>query len=289
MSKVTVVFPGQGKKFGKTELLLMERHTDIVEKAENVLGFSPISLLMDRPEEIKRTEYAQPMGYLTAYLFYEELISKLGKKPDFVIGHSLGELCALTAGEYIDFEEGLILVNKRGRIMAKAGEGGMTAVMGKNPEKILDAIEDEISGDIDIANYNSPFQIVISGPEDSLNEAEERLSERGLKAVRLSVSGAFHSRYMNAAAEEFNKELNSFPFERGGEVKVMSSVRPVFYGENPLDILREQITSPVRFTESINEIIDQGCYDFIQVDGGLGMINLVDEIKFDRALNSRNY
>ncbi len=287
MDKITVVFPGQGKKFGRAELELIQRHKAELTVAEEIFGYSVERMIRDTPRELQKTEYAQPVGYLTAMLFYKELLDKIGKKPDFVVGHSLGEFGALTAGGFIDFESGLKLVFERGKIMSQANGGAMSAVVGKKPETIMDAIESEKTEDIDIANYNSPFQIVVSGPDNSINSLEKKLNEKGLKAIRLNVSGAFHSRYMTEVNEIFKKSLDTFSFKNGNEIKVMSSVRPEIYENSPKKNLSEQMVKPVRFIESINRIIYLGSYDFIQVDGGSGMINLIDDIKFGRALNER--
>ncbi len=287
MGKKTYVFPGQGKRFGRAELELLKRHEQIVKRADDILGYSVTGKIQDEPEEIKKTEYAQPIGYITNCLFYEEMIERKGAKPDYVIGHSLGELCALTAGGYIDFEKGIDLVRKRGQIMAGADGGVMSAVMGRNYDKIMTAINESISDDLDIANFNSPFQVVISGPEPAMKRAEEKISEQGLKVVRLKVSGAFHSRYMKDACDSFKEELKRFSFDKGRDVRVMSSVVPSLYQGDVLEILGEQIIRPVRWIESINSLIDMDSYDFVQVDGGHTMTDMIDDIKFVRALKSR--
>lgn len=287
MSKLTYVFPGQGKKFGRAELELLQRNSDALKMADDILGYSVAGVLQGEPEKLSKTEYAQPVGYLTNCLYYSELTKKEGKEPDFVIGHSLGEIGALTAGGYLSLEKGLELVRERGRIMAKADGGAMCAVMGKSYDEIMTAIKESVSEEIDIANYNSPFQIVISGPEGAVAEAEKKIAAIGLKAVRLKVSGAFHSRYMKEACDEFEKILSDFSFDKGNEVKVMSSVEPVIYSEDVPGILAKQITAPVKWIDSIESLIDLGSYDFVQVDGGHTMTDMIDNIKFARAIRGR--
>ena len=119
------------------------------------------------------------------------------------------------------------------------------------------------------------------------NETEEKIASKGFKVVRLSVSGAFHSRYMKAACDEFREVLEDFSFNPGGETKVMSSVEPVLYNEDVLRLLGEQIVKPVRWIESVEKLIDMDCYDFVQAGGGNVMIDLIDDIKFARALKGR--
>ena len=187
----------------------------------------------------------------------------------------------------MDLEKGLALVQKRGRIMAEADGGCMLAVMGRSYDEIMAAIKAGASDEIDIANYNSPFQIVISGPEEAIAGAEKEIAAKGLRTVRLKVSGAFHSRYMRSACDEFKKAVLDFSFDKGNEVKVMSSVEPLLYQENVPEILGEQIVKPVRWIESIESLIDMDSYDFVQVDGGHTMIDMIDNIKFARALRGR--
>jgi malonyl CoA-acyl carrier protein transacylase len=287
MGKKTYVFPGQGKKFGRAEIELLKRNEKVEKLAGDILGYSVTDKIEKEPDEIKKTEYAQPIGYITAFLYYQEMIAKKGKAPDFVIGHSLGELCALTAGGYIDFERGIDLVRKRGQIMSGADGGTMSAVIGRKYDRIMTAITENISEEIDIANYNSPFQVVISGPEIAIAQAEEKIAATGLKVVRLKVSGAFHSRYMKGACDSFRKKLENFSFGKGNETLVMSSVSPELYQENVPVILGNQIVKPVRWIESIEKLIDMDCYDFVQVDGGHSMIDMIDDIKFARALKGR--
>ena len=287
MSKTACVFPGQGKKFGRAELELLERNSAKCEMADEILGYHVRDLIQNDRDKLIETRYAQPVGYLTSCLYYLEMLENTGRKPDYVIGHSLGEFCALTAGGFIGLEKGIDLVRKRGEIMSGADGGAMCAVMGKSCEDIMSAIESEAPAETDIANYNSPFQIIISGPEAAIKEAEERMAARGLKTKRLGVSGAFHSRYMREACDEFRKVLLEFPFNKGGEPEVMSSVEPVLYGDDVPAILGEQIVKPVRWMESVEKLIDMDCYDFVQADKGNVMIDLIDNIKFARALKGR--
>lgn len=287
MGKVAYVFPGQGKKFGRAELELLDRNSVKCEMADEILGYAVRDMIKNDPDKLRQTAYAQPVGYLTSCLYYLEMLEKTGKKPDYVIGHSLGEYCALTAGGYIEFGKGLELVRKRGEIMAGADGGAMCAVMGRSYDEIMAAIESEASEEIDIANYNSPFQIVISGPEAAVKETEEKIASKGLKTVMLNVSGAFHSRYMKAACDEFREVLREFTFDSGNGPGVMSTVEPVLYLEDVPSILGEQIIKPVRWTESVEKLIGMDCYDFAQVDNGHTMIDLIDNIKFARALRGR--
>lgn len=287
MGKKTYVFPGQGKKFGRAEIELLKRNERIEKLAEDILGYSVIDKIEKETDEVKKTEFAQPIGYITSFLYYQEMIARKGKTPDFVIGHSLGELGALTAGGYIDFEKGIDLVRKRGQIMSGADGGAMSAVIGRNYDRIMTAISENISEEIDIANYNSPFQVVISGPQKAIAEAEEKIAATGLKVVRLKVSGAFHSRYMQDSCDSFRKELDKFSFGKENDTLVMSSVSPELYQENVPAILGKQIVKPVRWIESIEKLIDMDCYDFVQVDGGHSMIDMIDDIKFARALKGR--
>jgi trans-AT polyketide synthase/acyltransferase/oxidoreductase domain-containing protein len=253
------LFPGQGAQRKGMGEDLFEEFKDLTQKADEILGYSIKELcLEDSDGRLVQTQFTQPAVYVVNALSYLNK-SRTNPKPDYVLGHSVGEYNALLASGVLDFENGLKLVNKRGQLMSKATDGGMAAVMGLSADQVEEILKEKNLNHLCIANYNSPHQVVISGLKKDIEKAEPLFLEMGATHYRiLSVGGAFHTSYMADAKKKFKKFVKKFKF---GEITIpiISNVtaRPYKQGEIK-DNLIEQITTPVRWTESTRYLLAKG-------------------------------
>jgi len=278
---ITYVFPGQGAQYKGMGEKLFEKFPDLVTKADDILGYSIRRLCLEDPNsQLGTTEYTQTAIYIVNALSYLDKVHSTGIKPDYVTGHSLGEYNALFAAGAVDFETGLKLVKKRGELMGKATGGGMAAVIGLNSIQIKDMLVKSGLHTIDIANYNSPTQIVISGPKDDIINAKKIFEHNA--AVKyyalLNVGGAFHSRYMKEAAIQFAEYLEDIKF-KCMEIPVISNVyaRP-YKREEIKDTLVKQIYNSVQWTDSIRYLLGRGEMDFEEVGIGRTLTGLIQHI-----------
>lgn len=279
------VFPGQGSQHKGMGEGLFGEFKELTAAADAILGYSIEDLCLNDPEnKLGLTSYTQPALYVVNALTYLKKLKDSGRVPDFVAGHSLGEYNALFAAGVFDFETGLKLVIKRGELMSMATGGGMAAVVGLSEEKVKAVLEDNNLHSIDIANYNTPSQIVISGPRDDIERAKPIFDAAEARTyVVLNVSGAFHSRYMTESGRRFAEFVEGFEFFPA-KIPVISNVSARPYG--PGDIkknLIEQINNPVRWTESIRYLMGKGEIDIVQVGPGSVLTGLVKAIRREAA------
>ena len=209
-------------------------------------------------------------------------LSETGKLPVFVAGHSLGEYNALFAAGVFDFRTGVRLVKQRAVLMARASGGGMAAVVGLIPEQIRQALAAAGLNSIDIANLNSRTQTVISGPEKDLGTSQTILEQAGAQLFkRLPVSAAFHSRYMAEAEQDFGAFLESFVFAEP-RIPVVSNVTARLHESSQIkQMLARQITQPVRWTESIQWLLQQPDAEFLELGPGNVLAGLIRRIKME--------
>ncbi len=278
------VFPGQGSQFsgmGKTLWDESDRIKELFEEANQVLGFSISDIMFyGSEEELKQTRVTQPAIFLhsiAASLIFESM------PPDFVAGHSLGEFSALVVAKAISFKEGLKLVSVRAEAMQKACEinpSTMAAILGLDDEIVIEICH-ETQGIVVPANFNSPGQIIISGEFKAVEEACLKCKEAGAKrTLPLSVGGAFHSPLMEPAKEEFEKYIDEVEFQRPlcpivQNVDAKAHISPKDIKEN----LKAQLTAPVRWTGSVEEMIRLGVDSFVELGPGKvlkGLINKID-------------
>lgn len=281
------VFPGQGAQFSGMGKELYENSAlakELFEKANSILGFKITDIMFSgTDEELKQTKVTQPAIFLHSVILAKTLGDSL--KPDMVAGHSLGEFSALVANKTLSFEDALSLVYKRALAMQKACElnpSTMAAVLNLD-DKITEQICAEITqaGDIVVAaNYNCPGQLVISGTINGVNIACEKLKAAGAKrALVLPVGGAFHSPLMEPARVELAAAINSTTFNQ--------PICPVYQNvtanavSNPSDIQKNliaQLTAPVKWTQTVQQMIADGATSFVEVGPGKVLQGLVKKV-----------
>lgn len=277
------VFPGQGSQVVGMGKEYFDEFSELTEIADNILGYSIKELCLEDPEnKLGFTQYTQPALYVVNAMSYLKKIQETDVKPDFVAGHSLGEYDALFAAGVFDFGTGLELVKKRGELMGQAENGGMAAILGLSEETIREIMKNGGLDYIDIANLNSPSQTVISGIKKDIEDAASVFEAGGaLKYVILNVSGAFHSRYMSDAQEQFTEFMDKFQFNEP-TIPVISNVYARPYKKNAVkETLLKQITSSVKWSETIRYIWGKGDVDIVQIGPGNVLTGLTRGIKRD--------
>ena len=278
------VFPGQGAQFigmGKDLYDKSPVAKELFERANAILGFRITDLMFAGTDEnLKQTNVTQPAIFLHSTILAVVLGNSF--KPDMVAGHSLGEFSALVANKTLSFENGLVLVSKRAMAMQKACEKNpstMAAILGLD-DKIVEEICSSIKEVVVPANYNSPGQIVISGSNKGIDIAIEMLKEKGAKrALKLAVGGAFHSPLMEPARLELEEAIKSTIFNRPvcpvyQNVNANPSIEPEVIKSN----LVLQLTSPVRWTQSVLNMISDGATSFVEVGPGCVLQALIKKI-----------
>jgi malonyl CoA-acyl carrier protein transacylase len=278
---VAFIFPGQGSQFVGMGEGLFERFPDEVAAADAVLGYSIRQLCLEDPgHELNQTKWTQPALFVVNALTYLDYIRRTGTRPTCTAGHSLGEYSALFAAGVFDFITGVRLVKKRGELTSQARGGGMAAVMGLNADGVRRALQDAGLTTIELANLNSPEQLVISGPADDIVRAEHECVSRGAKRyVRLPVSAAFHSTYMSAAAERFSAFLEDFVVSNP-RIPVISNVEARPYPEGQIkSLMVRQITSSVRWEETITYLLKQPDLSIEEIGPGRVLTGLLERIR----------
>ena len=277
------VFPGQGAQFTGMGKDLYETSTlakDLFEKANDILGFRITDIMFEgTTEQLKETNVTQPAVFLHSVILAKTLENF---KPEMVAGHSLGEFSALVANGALSFEDGLKLVSQRAQAMQKACEikpSTMAAVLGLE-DNIVEEVCEAIDGVVVAANYNCPGQLVISGEFSAVEKACEAMKEAGAKrALILPVGGAFHSPMMEPAREELAAAIEATTFS--------TPICPVYQNvtasavSDPNEIKRNlitQLTAPVRWTQSVQQMISDGATSFTEVGPGKVLVGLVNKI-----------
>ncbi|MDU0153602.1 ACP S-malonyltransferase [Bacillus cabrialesii] len=279
---ITYVFPGQGSQQKGMGQGLFEQYQHLTDQADQILSYSIEKLCTEKSYlDLNHTQYTQPALYVVNALSYLKRVEETGRKPDFAAGHSLGEYNALFAAGAFDFVTGLRLVKKRGELMGRITGGGMAAVIGLTKEQVTAVLEEHRFRDIDVANENTPRQIVISGQKNEIEKA--RTVFENTKDVKLfhplNVSGAFHSRYMNKAKQEFKQFIDSFLFAPL-TIPVISNVYAKPYHQDRLkETLSEQMDSTVKWTDSIRFLMGRGEMEFEEIGPGTVLTGLIHRIK----------
>jgi malonyl CoA-acyl carrier protein transacylase len=262
----------------------VKEFAEVERDIDGLLGYSVRELcLHDSHGRLTQTAFTQPALYVVNALHYFAALSA-GKRPQLVAGHSLGEYNALLAAGVFDFLTGLKLVHKRGELMSAVSNGGMAAVIGITGDRLMQLLrEHELTG-LDVANFNSPTQTVISGPLTDIEQARPLLESAGVEMfVPLPVSGAFHSRYMLPAATEFARFLAPFTLNEP-QLPVIANVTarpyPSGSGAAPIkELLAKQIHSPVQWTATMSYLIGRGTDNFHEMGPGSVLTRLAEQIK----------
>ncbi|MFC0524104.1 ACP S-malonyltransferase [Pontibacillus salicampi] len=288
MKKIAFVFPGQGSQGVGMGKAFYDQYEDVqaqVKKADELLDIPLSTYMFEGPEDtLTKTEHAQPALLLTSSII-TGLLKERGVQPQMVAGHSLGEYSALVAANAISMDDALKLVQTRGRLMEEAvpsGEGSMAAVLGLDGESI-EAVTQHVrdSGEVvEIANYNCPGQIVISGSAKGIELAVEQLKEKGAKrAMPLNVSGPFHSSLMKPASEKFQQTLETVSI-LDAEVPVYANVtaEPIRDQTRIFELLIEQLYSPVRFHETLEKMVSEDLDAIVEVGNGKVLSGLVRKV-----------
>jgi [acyl-carrier-protein] S-malonyltransferase len=288
--KKAYVFPGQGAQFsgmGKDLYDQSEIARTLFKKADEILGFGITDIMFNGTEEdLRQTKVTQPAIFLHSVILAKVMGNRF--QPDMVAGHSLGEFSALTAAGALSFEDGLTLVSKRALAMQKACEmnpSTMAAILGVENE-VVEKVCEEIDEIVVPANYNTVGQIVISGSHRGIDLAIARLQELGAKrALKLSVGGAFHSPLMEPARAELAKAIEEAP--------IVMPVCPIYQNVNALPTtdpatirknLIAQLTSPVRWTQTAQNMIADGATQFTEVGPGTVLQGLIKKV--DRSVET---
>ena len=278
------IFPGQGAQFSGMGLSLYETSTlarSLFEQANEILGFNITKIMFEGSvEDLKQTKVTQPAIFLHSVILAKSLEDRF--RPDMVAGHSLGEFSALVANKTLKFEDGLKLVSQRAQAMQKAcdsSNGTMAAVLGLENE-IVEQTCNSINGIVVAANYNCPGQLVISGGVDAIQKACEQLKEKGARrALVLPVGGAFHSPLMAPAREQLSAAIENTQF-RAPCCPIYQNViaSPVLNESEIKNNLISQLTAPVKWAQSVQQMIDDGGIEFIEVGPGNILQGLVRKI-----------
>ena len=276
--KTAFLFPGQGSQFPGMAQALYPAHKALMELANGVLGFRITDIMFEgSAEDLKATRVTQPAIFIHSTL----LALEQSEKPDMVAGHSLGEFSALTAAGALSFEDGLRLVALRAQAMQKCCEkvpGAMAAIINL-PDAVIEQVCAGIPGVVP-ANFNSPGQVVISGEKEAVDQACAALKEAGAKrALPLPVSGAFHSPLMEPAREELAQAISQTPFQAPccpiyQNVSAQATTDPGLIKEN----LLRQLTSPVRWTATVQNMLQDGAARFVELGPGTVLQGLVKRI-----------
>jgi len=293
-NKIAFVFPGQGSQYvemGKDFYDNFELARNYFDKANEILDIDLKELCFEGPEdELTETQNTQPAIFTVSMIAYN-LIKEEGVEPSMVAGHSLGEYAALCAAGVFDFETGLKLVRKRGELMASAvtegSKGTMAAIIALDREKIENICE-EVNGVCELANINSPMQIVISGEVDAVHEAMEKADEAGAKkVVELNVSSAFHSQLMEPAKNKLKDYINNIDFNNP-EIPVIANSTADFVETNEeiVSALEKQLTNPVRWVESMELMGENNIELAFEVGPGRVLKTLMRRI--DRSIKTYN-
>ena len=289
--KQAYVFPGQGAQFSGMGKDLYEMNAEakaLFDKANEILGFNITEIMFSgTADELKQTKVTQPAVFLHSVI----LAKVMNIQPAAVAGHSLGEFSALVAAGALSFEDGLRLVSKRAMAMQKCCEsqpGGMAAIL-----NLEDAVVEQVCGEIDgvvvAANYNCPGQLVISGADEAVNEACEKLKAAGAKrALRLPVGGAFHSPLMEAARAELEQAI--------AEVEFKTPVCPIYQNVDAMpqtdaEVIKAnliaQLTAPVRWTQIAKNMIADGVESFTELGPGNVLQGLIKKVDANAVVESK--
>ena len=277
----TYMFPGQGSQARGMGGDLFDAFPELTAKADAVLGYSIKELCLEDPRrELGKTQFTQPALYVVNALSYYKRIQDTGETPDYLAGHSLGEFNALLAAECFDFETGLKLVKKRGELMSEATQGAMAAIVNATRDQIEALLKEKGLGNVDIANYNTPLQIVISGPTADIAACQEIFQFDRVMYVPLNTSGAFHSRLMIPAKQKFETFLKKRKFSKP-KIPVIANLTAKPYPNGAVvEYLSKQISSTVLWSDTIHHLMSlSDAMEFVEIGHGDVLAKMIVKIR----------
>lgn len=285
VKKIAFVFPGQGAQsvgMGKDLYENFESAKNVFDTADKVLGKSVTSLCFDGPEEdLKQTVNTQPSIVTMSIAALEAFKAELNITPTYTAGHSLGEYCAMYASGVMDLETTLLAIQKRADLMGQVKGGAMAAILNAPAGSLEEVLKEASSvGYVDVANYNSPAQVVITGDEAAVQKAGELLLEKGARrVVPLAVSGAFHSKFLEEAGREFANFVEDLDIS-SASIPVVTNVdaSATISANDFKNKMPRQIYSSVHWTQSIENMIENGVDTFVEIGPGKVLSGLIKKI-----------
>ncbi len=283
---LALIFPGQGSQkrgMGQDYFDTVPEYAALEKDVDAIVGYSMRRMCLEDPDNrLKETQFTQPALYVVNALHYYKALSE-GARPAFLAGHSLGEYNALHAAGVFDFLTGLRLVQKRGELMAQARNGGMGAVVGLSAGIVAEVLRDNALSRLDVANFNTPSQTVVSGPVDDIKRSGPLFEKAGAQMfIPLQVSAAFHSRYMVDAGKAFAEFLAPMIFAQP-KVPVIANATarpyPLNGSEAVKALLVSQITSAVQWSQSVRLLIGEGVTEFRETGPGNVLTRMVQQIQ----------
>ena len=290
MNKVAFIFPGQGAQtvgMGKDFYDNTETARRIFDRASELLGFSMPELCFEKNDRLDITEYTQAAMVTAGIAMMKVLMEKTDIRPYVAAGLSLGEYCALAAAGVMSVDDAITTVRQRGILMqgeVPVGIGAMAAVLAMDAERIEQVIED--ISDVQIANYNCPGQIVISGKKEAVELAAEKLKEAGAKRViPLNVSGPFHSKMLTGAGEKLGKVLEGVKVSKP-EIPYVANVTAEYVTDEGLvkPLLTRQVYSSVRWQQSVETMLKDGVDTFVEIGPGKTLSGFMKKINRNVAV-----
>lgn len=275
------LFPGQGSQVVGMGKELFAEFPDLMQAADEILGYSLKTLcLTSHDPRLHQTQFTQPALFTVNALSYLKKLKDGAPKPDYALGHSLGEYNALLAAEVFDFATGLRLVKKRGELMSRQTQGAMCAIIGLKIDEIKNSLQTMNFPTIALANHNTYLQSVISGFEPDIERAAAEFKKNNsLKVIPLKVSGAFHSSFMAAAEKEFSDYLRQFEFKTA-KIPVLANCNAEFYHPAVVKTnLANQISNSVQWVSMIETLLQQENMTFEEIGPGKVLTGLLKHIR----------